>query len=626
MLSVVTAEPNHSSTGVLVLNRTGSTEQQLQSTLDLQYRNKNPFRTLWRLSAGRHGQLGLVTILFAIKQSPVWALPIVTGNIITHITALYAAHQHGGAPSPADGAAIRAICLNALIMFVLIAQNVPMHTLYATCLSSAVRHMQLVLRSAIVVRLQQLSMSFHDNAQSGKLQSKVLRDVEAIESLARILIENLLQGSLVLMVALSITLHRRPSTALFFLLTVPAAVMLTRWFRRPMQQRNEHFRKQVEEMSARVSEMIEMIPITRAHAVEETEVESVQRQLVHIRNAGQKLDMTNNLFGSASWATFQTFQLLCLLFNIWQCYHGTISVGDVVMFGGFFGMIVGAVQGIVNMTPQLTTGFDSMRSIGEVLESPDVEQNVGKRSVSKVAGRFTFEQTSFQYANTARPALAELNLDVAAGECVAVIGESGSGKSTLMNLIIGFRRPTGGRILLDGVDTAEINFRTFRRFVAVVPQQTVLFTGTIRENISYGLKHVSEAKLKAVLEQANCAEFVRNLPNGLNTQIGSRGGKLSGGQRQRIAIARALLRDPRVIILDEATSALDAQSEFLVQQALNRLIAGRTTFIVAHRLSTIRHADRIIVMQDGRLIETGSHADLLSRKDSTFFKLHALQA
>jgi ATP-binding cassette subfamily B protein len=273
----------------------------------------------------------------------------------------------------------------------------------------------------------------------------------------------------------------------------------------------------------------------------------------------------------------------------------------------------------------MTMGVESIRSIGEVLESPDIEQNEGKLEVATVAGRLQFEHVTFQYPGAAHPAVADLSLDVAAGECVAVVGESGSGKSTLMNLVIGFRRPTGGRVLLDGVDMAAINFRSFRRFLAVVPQQTVLFSGTIRENITYGLKAVPAAKLNQALEMANCAQFVAELPQGLETPIGGHGGRLSGGQRQRLAIARALLRDPRLIILDEATSALDLLSEQLVQQAINRLIAGRTTFIVAHRLSTIRHAHRIVVMSGGRIIEVGTHAELLARPGSAFSRLYALQ-
>jgi ATP-binding cassette, subfamily B, bacterial len=605
------------------MNIATASEQSLQKTLDVSYRNKNPLRTLWQLFNGRHPRLLLVAVLYIIKSSPMIVLPIVTGNMLTQINAVYSAHEHHLA---ADPRAVGRIIFNAVIMLVLIAQNVPMHTLYASCLSSAVRHVQLLLRSALVVRLQQLSMSFHDSTQSGRLQSKVLRDVEAIESLSRMLIENILLGTITLATALSITLAKCPSIALFFLLTVPAAALLMRLFRHVMRTRNEQFRLEVEDMSARVSEMIEMIPITRAHAVEGTEVDRMHVQLLRIRNSGRQLDTANNLFQSSAWATFQTFQLLCLLFCIWQCYRGWIKVGDVVMYQGFFIQIIGAVQGFLGIAPQLSSGMESMRSIGEVLESPDIEQNAGKLDVTAVRGRFEFDRVRFEYPGISRPAIDNVSLDVKAGECIAVVGESGSGKSTLMNLIIGFRRPTGGRILLDGVDMATINYRSFRRFVAVVPQQTVLFTGSVRDNITYGLQHVNEAKLTQALEMSNCADFVRKLPQGLDTPIGSRGGKLSGGQRQRIAIARALLRDPRVIILDEATSALDLQSEFLVQQAINRLIEGRTTFIVAHRLSTIRNANRVVVMTDGRITETGTRDELLDRKGSAFAKLHALQA
>jgi ATP-binding cassette subfamily B protein len=599
-------------------------EQKFQNTLDVSYRGKNPLRTLWQLFQGRRLQLLLVAVLFTIKQSPVWVLPIVTGNIITHISQIYAARQTGHAP--ADPRAVGLIVFNATIMLVLIVQNVPMHTLYASCLSSAVRHVQLLLRSALVVRLQQLSMGFHDSTQSGKLQSKVLRDVEAVENLSRMMVENLLQGGIVVFVGIIVTLMKRPSVTLFFLITVPAAALLTRMFWRRMSTRNEEFRREVEDMSGRVSEMIEMIPITRAHAVEGAEVGRLHVQLERIRDTGQKLDTANNLFQSCAWATFQGFQLLCLLFNIWQCYHGWISVGDVVMYQGFFGMIVGAVQALLGIMPQLNTGIESMRSIGEVLESPDIEENDGKFDVASVRGSFEFERVRFEYPGVDRPAIDDLSLSVRAGECVAVVGESGSGKSTLMSLIIGFRRPTGGRILLDGVDMATINFRSFRRFLAVVPQQTVLFTGSVRDNITYGLQNVSEARLADALQMSNCTDFVQKLPQGLDTSIGSHGGKLSGGQRQRIAIARALLRDPRVIILDEATSALDLESEFLVQQAINRLIEGRTTFIVAHRLSTIRHANRVVVMSEGRITESGTHQELIDREGSAFARLHALQA
>jgi ATP-binding cassette subfamily B protein len=208
--------------------------------------------------------------------------------------------------------------------------------------------------------------------------------------------------------------------------------------------------------------------------------------------------------------------------------------------------------------------------------------------------------------------LSNINLRIAPGETVAFVGESGAGKSTLVNLAIGFRRPSGGRVLLDGVDLMSLDLRTYRRQIGVVPQATVLFNGTLRDNVSYGLRDVSDETVWQILAEANLADFARGLPQSLDTPLGEGGTRLSGGQRQRLAIARALIRDPRLILLDEATSALDTESERLVQEALTRLTRGRTTLIVAHRFSTIRQADRIIVLRSGRIVEEGTQAELLA--------------
>jgi ATP-binding cassette subfamily B protein len=210
------------------------------------------------------------------------------------------------------------------------------------------------------------------------------------------------------------------------------------------------------------------------------------------------------------------------------------------------------------------------------------------------------------------PALDEVSLDIRPGETVAFVGSSGSGKSTLLNLVLGFLRPTRGQALLDGVDMEELDLRTFRRFVSVVPQESVLFEGTIRENIVYGLGEVSDERVLAALRDANALEIVEAQPEGWDTVVGERGARLSGGQRQRLSIARALVRDPRVLLLDEATSALDPESEAKIKGALEHLMRGRTTLVVAHRLSTIRSADRIVVLERGRVVEIGSHDELLA--------------
>jgi ATP-binding cassette subfamily B protein len=216
-------------------------------------------------------------------------------------------------------------------------------------------------------------------------------------------------------------------------------------------------------------------------------------------------------------------------------------------------------------------------------------------------------------------------LNIAAGETVAFVGESGAGKSTLVNLAIGFRQPTAGCVKLDGRDLRELDLRTYRRQIGVVPQTTLLFNGTLRENVTYGLEKISDDTLWKIMADANLAEFVRLLPQGLDTPLGESGAQLSGGQRQRLAIARALVRNPRLVILDEATSALDTESERLVQEALVRLTQGRTTLIVAHRFSTIRHAHRIIVLQRGHIVEQGTQEELMSRQGQ-FYRLAQLQS
>ena len=259
-----------------------------------------------------------------------------------------------------------------------------------------------------------------------------------------------------------------------------------------------------------------------------------------------------------------------------------------------------------------------------MLSSDEIEENEGKEELLSLRGEYAFKQVSFSYPGSSKEVLHGLDFTVKQGETIALVGESGSGKTTILNMLIGFILPSGGQLMLDGKDMKGLNLRTYRRFLSVVPQTPVLFTGTVRENITYGLEHVSEEQIAQAVEAANLSEVVKRLPQGLDTMIEEHGANLSGGQRQRISIARALIRNPQVIILDEATSALDSISESEIQEALERLTKGRTTFIVAHRLSTVRGADRILVIGQGRIREQGSYQELMAKKGE-FYQMEQLQ-
>ena len=249
----------------------------------------------------------------------------------------------------------------------------------------------------------------------------------------------------------------------------------------------------------------------------------------------------------------------------------------------------------------------------------------GIGQIQDVQGAFSFRDVYFQYKDGGKATLNGLNLDVKPGETIALVGESGAGKTTILNMVIGFYLTDKGQVLLDGRNLNEIDLRSYRKHLAVVPQTSILFSGTIRENILYGCENVTEEKLDEVIRAANLKDLIDSLPNGLDTNVGEHGGKLSGGQRQRLSIARALIRDPKVIILDEATSALDSISEKLIQEAVENLTANRTTFIVAHRLSTIRNADKIAVIDAGKCVEYGTYDELMA-KQGRFYQLKKIQS
>ncbi len=571
-----------------------------------------PIRSVLGLLYRRPKRMAAAVLAFALKEVPLWFLPVITAAIIDIVTV---------------GGPVESVLWWSLLAAVLLIQNYPNHIIYTRNFMTVVRDTGSELRNVLAARLQSLSIGYHTRMNSSIVQTKVVRDVENVELMLQQVTHPLLSAVMVMTGAITMTAIAVPAFLPVYALTVPIAIGIRYGMRNRSLVRNETFRLEIEGFAARVGEMASLIPVTRAHGLEKTAVTRVSSSAAGVRRAGLHLDMLNGHVASISWVAMQLLGVGCLMLAAVFSLTGFLPItpGQVVMLSAYFALLTQGLTQLLMLIPVGARGLESVRSIGEVLQDPDIELNEGKRSVEKVVGTMRLERVSQRYADSEVDAVHELDLDIRAGETVAFVGSSGSGKSTLLNLVLGFVRPTKGRILLDGVDMQLLDMRTVRRFVSVVPQDSVLFEGTIRDNIAYGLPHLDDERIRMALQDANVLDFVQSQPDGWDTIVGERGARLSGGQRQRLAIARALVRDPRILLLDEATSALDPESEQLVKVALGRLMQGRTTLVVAHRLSTIRQADRIVVLEQGQIVEIGTHEQLLARS-GRYAQLHAVQA
>lgn len=563
------------------------------------------------------GTMVLSSFIYLIQSAPLWITPLITANIINIVTD--AVTSGSGVTSEIWSK----IIINSVILAISIIQNVPTTVLRLGMVNRMLRKTSAGIKTSVVKKLQSLSITYHKEMQTGKIQSKFLKDTDSVETLLRMIMLSLIPNVLSVTVSVIVSVYSNGWVSLFFLLVIPCNVGLSLLFRNKIKNKNRHYRLSTENMSARLTTMLEMMAVTKAHGLEEKEISSVQNSIEDLKGSGLELDKTVAHFGSLLFVVNRILSAVCLIFCVIFALNGYIKVGDIVLYQSMFLQISGYVTALVDMIPQISTGAEAVRSVSELMSVNDVEVNSGKTVVPKVLGDIEFKNVFYKYPDKDLLVIKDFNLKVKKGECIAVVGASGSGKSTLMNLIIGLLKPTNGELLIDGKSIEQINLSEYRHHISVVPQTSVLFSGSIRENIVYGLDKYSEEHFNEVVEKANLTEFVKDLPDGLDTNIGEHGDKLSGGQKQRITIARALIRDPSIFILDEATSALDNISEYYVQQAIESCVKGRTTFIVAHRLSTIRGADRIVVMEEGCAVEIGTYDELMAKKGK-FFELKNL--
>ena len=571
-----------------------------ESELDHRYRGEHPVKTLWYLLENHRKDILFAIVFYSIKHSPSWTTPLLTANMIDCVVYKKPLSQ---------------LALNFGLLALITIQNYPMNVMYVRFLAKAVRNLENRLRSALVERMQQMSISFYQSTNAGALQTKVVRDVENIEQMMRHSFDGGLGAINSLMGALVITSVKVPQFLPFFLILGPISATVVIKMRKTLNTHNEDFRSEIERMSSRVNEMTTLLPITRAHGLEKNALKTMYTSFSSVKSAGLRLDRLQGHFTAIAWVTFQLTYVICVGFAAWCAITGflPITAGGVVMLSAYFGMLVGSVLLLTSIAPMLSKGLTSIRSLGELLESPDLEKNAGKRTVSEVTGTVEFCDVSFTYPTNHKPSLKNINVVAEPGRMIALVGPSGSGKSTFINLVIGFLRPSSGAIKLDGLDMSAIDLRTSRKFLSVVAQETILFDGTVYENVTYGMTNPTAELAESALRAANAWEFVEKLPDGIDTIVGERGARISGGQKQRLAIARAIIRDPRILVLDEATSALDSESERLIQSALHELMKSRTTFVVAHRLSTVKEAHLILVLEDGEIVEQGTHRELVSR-------------
>ncbi|HEY8463789.1 MAG TPA: ABC transporter ATP-binding protein [Bacillota bacterium] len=469
------------------------------------------------------------------------------------------------------------------------------------------------LRNEIFEHLQNLSFGFYEQKQTGQLMSKVLNDVGTVQNLFSSTIIDLIVEPIMVILAIGWALWINWKLTLIFLLIMPLIALLVGKIGRLLRKVGKDIQQNAADMTAILQETLAAIRVVKSFAMEDYEIERFRSQTKKNYSASMKGVRLQGFLNPA----VELLALLGLGIFIWYggkaVYRMEMTPGQLWTFVLVIGYISNPIKKLSRISSQMQHSLAAAENIFNLLdEKPDIQQPACPVTLPQLCGEIIFSNVSFSY-HPGEPVLKEINIHVKPGEVIALVGPSGAGKSTLVNLVPRFYDPVDGEIRVDGINLREIDLKSYRRQMGIVPQETVLFTGTIRENIAYGRMDASFQEIVAAAKAANADDFIRELPDGYQTVVGERGITLSGGQRQRLAIARAILRDPKILILDEATSALDTASELLVQEALQRLMKNRTTFVIAHRLSTIRNADRILVMNNGRIVEMGSHEELLKK-------------
>ncbi|MGK0388783.1 MAG: ATP-binding cassette subfamily B protein [Maribacter sp.] len=528
----------------------------------------------------------------------------------------------------AEGGDFYGLTLNEMgvgLIFVLILQGVISYfrvTLFAHASEKGTAD----LRKAVYNKIITLPTTFFEKNQSGELVSRITSDVDRLYSLFSITLVEFIRQVIILFGSVAILLYSNPRLTFIVLGTFPVVVILAIFFGRKLRELSKKRQKAMADTNIILSESIQSIQVVKAFTNELFEMKKYAKTNQSVVTIAIKFARGRGLFS----AFIVTILFGALCFVIWQSASmvqaGTLESHDLLGFVMYSGIIGAAIGSLGTFYTEIVGAVGATERIREILEMESEVDVDSKAEKLDLVGDIKYENINFSYpARKDLTIFEDLSFEVNPGQKVALVGQSGSGKSTIVSLLLRFYKIDGGTIKVDGKSIYDYDINRFRKNIAIVPQEVILFGGTIRENILYGKPGASDKEVIAASKKANAWEFIESFPEGMETMIGERGVKLSGGQRQRIAIARAILKNPTLLILDEATSALDAESEKLVQDALNNLMENRTSIIIAHRLATIREVDCIFVIEKGEIVEKGTHDELSVKENGAYSSLAKLQ-
>ncbi|MCM3444643.1 ABC transporter ATP-binding protein [Metabacillus halosaccharovorans] len=481
------------------------------------------------------------------------------------------------------------------------------------------------IRDQLFTHLQKLSLRYYANTRAGEIISRVINDVEQTKNFVITGLMNVWLDIVTIIIAVGIMMSMNVKLTLVSIILFPFYGLSVKYFYGKLRHLTRVRSQALAEVQGHLHERVQGMPVIRSFATEEFEQGQFAKENSNF--LGKALDHTS--WNAKTFAIVNTLTdiapLIVIAFAGYQVIQGDLTIGTMVAFIAYIEQLYNPLRRLINSSTTLTQAFASMDRVFEFIDVPyEVVDKPNAKKADQVKGEVEFKHISFRYHEKEPLIIENLSLRVNKGETVALVGMSGGGKSTLVSLLPRFYDVTEGQILLDNRDIRDYEAQSLREQIGMVLQDTFLFSNTVRENILIGKPDATDEEVVQAAKAANAHEFILKLPNGYETRVGERGVKLSGGQKQRVSIARVFLKNPPILILDEATSALDLESEHLIQEALEKLAKERTTFIVAHRLSTITHADKIVLIEDGRIVEQGTHQDLM-QKEGHYYNLFQIQ-